>query len=324
MKTNGYVEQYTKLAFRSGLFCILLMLSYSFASEAQRHQPNRSLDMILDIGKQNVNVGESLYATVRILNNGSLPANVRRNLFPQAGRVQIQITTDQGRKFLFKPLSVTFDVSPLSKLDPGTEIGATFPIFYGGVGWTIVNKPGEYIIQAMYKFRSETEEFTLRSNSITVTVLPADSAGKFLTEGQEALQAGKFLLWQGGDHLDQGIEHLKALIAKYPESVLADYAGAALGTSLSREFKDFTKDQLRLPKYKEALGYFEKIRTENLPPYLKILKTLAHARCFLSLGQNEQGAQLLGQARELTRDLPKWHPVLTLLKELESKLSYTP
>ena len=70
-------------------------------------------------------------------------------------------------------------------------------------------------------------------------------------------EQGRFLLFEGGDHLTSGMQKLAELATKYPESDLAKYANFSLGIRHLTEFADFTKKQVRQPDTKKSMSHFK-------------------------------------------------------------------
>jgi len=53
------------------------------------------------------------------------------------------------------------------------------------------------------------------------------------------------LLFEGGDHLVNGIKNITELAEKYPNTVLGAYANASLGIHLSKDFKDLVQNKIQ-------------------------------------------------------------------------------
>lgn len=321
MNTAQVMNPWPKRLLQYGLMTVMTMVLPSISTHAQTAT---DLQLIFEIGKTTLQVAEPVYATVRLVNNGSTPVNVHGTLFPQGEAVQIEIMDAAGHRSIFQPLAETFHVAPMRALTPGSEISASFPIFYGGKGWTVTQHPGTYVLRAIYvKPRSKAVEIT-RSDAVTVTVSEFDGAGQFLMEGKAGSQAGKFLLWQGGDHLKEGMTRLTDLIARFPQSVLTDYANMALGRSLAREFKDYSRDKVRPPQCNEALLYLGQARAQNLPLYLKISRAVEQARCLIHLGRKDEAADRINEAKRLIDNQQKWQFFVAHLNGLESDRAQTP
>ena len=98
----------------------------------------------------------------------------------------------------------------------------------------------------------------IESNIIDVIVRkPKDKAEeeqvKLITGKEQAL----LFLFEGGDHLTEGLDQLTKLAQQYPQSVLGSYANAVLGLHWSRECKDFKNKRVRKPNYEMARSFLE-------------------------------------------------------------------
>ena len=201
------------------------------------------------------------------------------------------------------PLTLIDSDMPMVVLKPREVTGDVVPIFYGARGWTFP-EPGTYTITAGFK-PAGNKQLMFKAKPLTLTV-GTDTAGALVVkEGLTGDEAGKFLLWQSGDHLRKGIALLGNITEKYPDSVISDYAGFAMGKSLSRHFKDFSTRKIRLPDYKRSLEYLKKVRAEKLPLYLRIQYNLARARCHAELKEPKQATGLINQTRKLMTDRPE-------------------
>jgi hypothetical protein len=82
-------------------------------------------------------------------------------------------------------------------------------------------------------------------------------------------EQGKFLLFESGDHLTDGISSLHNLVNKFPESQLANYANFALGKNFATDFKDFQKGRIRKAKTDKSIAYLNKTRNKEIGSYFK-------------------------------------------------------
>ncbi|WP_447978401.1 hypothetical protein [Candidatus Nitrospira bockiana] len=272
-------------------------------------EPSGALKLVLTTDKPQVLLGEPVYVTVQLLNTGASPVEVFQNLDPEVGALQVDVTGPQGA-FGYVPYAIADSEIRLEPLAPRAEVSAVVPIFYGGRGWTFT-QPGDYTIQAVYT-NPVRRSMPVRSNPLSITV-QRHAAGEFLMKGEAGEEAGKFLLWQQGDHLRKGLRRLTDLIEQYPDSPLGDYARLALGLNLSRSFKDYSIGQVRKPDYEVANRYLQKVEPARLPASLQIETHLAHARSLLQLGRGEEARRLVDDARRIAGDRT---PLLSRLKEV--------
>ena len=237
--------------------------------------PVSSLQLILSAHRQTFLLGEPIYVTATLRNGSDAVIPVLGNLDPQVGALELFISADGTERQLFSPTAIADVGGPLIDLGPGSEITATVPMFFGARGWTF--PPGVYSVTATY---DDNFAGAVQSNEIQFSVSDDDAApGAFLVSGSSGVDAGKFLLWRGGDHLTAGIERLNSLIATHPTSPLVDYARFALGVSRSRSFMNYIRKELRKPDCPAATDHLGQVNTERFPAYLIALKQTAEADC---------------------------------------------
>jgi hypothetical protein len=286
------------------------MLAASSPSRAQDAQS--PLRITLDTGKRDFELGEPVYATVTVTNAGSVPTAVFPNLYPEVGVVGIEIAFAGEAPEPFVPLAVDDVETTTQELAPGASLSVVFPIFYGAKGWTFA-RPGAYTLHATY---AHARTGSALSEPVTIQVRPGTGAGSFLlAEGPAGDEAGRFLLWQAGDHLRRGIARLETLIERYPDSVPADHARLALGKSLSEAFRDYSIDRVRPPDYARALELVGPIEVARLAPYPTLQVDLIEARAYSGLGQDDRATAAARRAVEAVRARPAFRSEAELMLE---------
>ena len=141
---------------------------------------------------------------------------------------------------------------------------------------------------------------------------PGDGGGQqLLREGKASQEAGKFLLWQSGDHLRAGIALLTEIADAYPRSVLSDYINLAIGRNLSRPFRDYDIGKLREADPDAALRKLEKVNADRLPPYLQVDAHVATSNALAVKGDRAAATRALERARRIVKE----RPALQLLLE---------
>ena len=275
-----------------------------------RSQDTENVELILETDKARVVLSEPVYLTVRLRNVGTVPVEAAELLDPQTGVVSINVVSPAGTSRGFLPLLYSDVTIPSRRLRPNDEIAAVFPVFFGSLGWTFP-QPGKYRLSASYGSNQGEASHKLVSNQLSMVVTSGDEAGSLLIDdSNESFEAGKFLLWQQGDHLKAGLARLQRILATYPESVLADYIRFALGRNFSRSFRDYSRGRVRAPDCHAALSYLEDIKADVLPRYLQILQALAQARCHALQGSQEEAERFLKHAEALGEGRPEFRLVL--------------
>ncbi len=269
-----------------------------------------NLELIAEVEKQSFVLGEPVYLSVQLRYTGHTAVTVARVLHPQAGTVGVQITSPENEAVTFSSLFYADVTAPQSTIGQGEAITAVFPIFFGAQGWTF-SKPGHYQISATYYDSERKNAKPVQSNSVNLTVSKENGAGTLLmNESIESREAGKLFLWRQGDHLRAGMAHLSQIIQKHPESPISDYANLALGSNLAQPFRDYAAKKIRQPDYAAALAYLQKVRSSQLPRYLKIQKNLDQARCLFGTGDTASAGDLLRDAQALSEGRMEYQPLL--------------
>ncbi|BCA56458.1 hypothetical protein W02_35980 [Nitrospira sp. KM1] len=284
-------------------FCAMALLPamlFAGHGQAQESTGSASLELRLELQKTALVLGEPAYATIHIKNVGANPAEVNKILDPQTGAVHIELSSAGTPRLSFLPLFYADTVDPRMALEPGEEVAAAFPIFYGALGWSLT-RPDTYHVSAWYGGSRKSSNQILRSNMVAVTVSEEGGIGaSLMDDGQSSQEAGKFLLWQRGDHLQAGQRLLTDLIAKHPDSPVSDYALLAFGRNLSRDFRNYAAGQVRQADCRSALEYFHRVKADRLPVFLQIQLQLDEARCRIKMDEPSEAGKAFEQAERLS------------------------
>lgn len=295
---------------------LLLLADYGLGQE----RPPLSLELTLEIDKADLVLGEPVYAIVRLTNIGAAPVDVAKVLDPQTGDVQIDVAGSVRPTFRFLPLFYADALQARVPLAPAEKIAAAFPIFYGALGWTF-ERPGTYRVTAAYRQLGGTQGEPVRSNSVTVTI--ADEGGpraSLLERTPASEEAGKFLLWQRGDHLQQGQSLLKRLQQQYPDSPVIEYVWLAFGRNLNRAFRNYAIGRIRPIDCEAALPYLQQVQSERISAYLQIQKHIDEARCLAILSLPALASVEMRRAQALAGDRPEFRLLLQQAARLEPAL----
>ena len=149
------------------------------------------------------------------------------------------------------------DFVPKEKvLGPGELVYGRAKIFYGARGYSFP-KVGTYKVRAEYQGLSDHYGRTINSNTVDVIIRPPknkeeEEQVRLIKGDQQAL----LFLFEGGEHLTDGINQLTRLAQEYPNSTLGSYANAVLGLHWSRDFADFRNKRVRKADHEKALYIF--------------------------------------------------------------------
>jgi len=228
-----------------------------FLSAVLASSPYAYAELKIDLrpDKEAYALGEPVIAYVSIKNVGASASKVPENFEPDFMTVRYYVAYDGEEEKRFTPWAIFDSDTTLVSLDPGQLAFGTARIFFGADGWTF-SKPGKYTLRAAYrsytspKFKIEVKKPTNKQEA---------DAAKLLLDSKEA---GYFLLFEGGDHLKEGIAKLNDLATKFPNSPLSAYANFALGANEVTEFADYSKNELRKANPAKAEMYFDRSKDQ--------------------------------------------------------------
>lgn len=305
----------TLLKSRLPLLLVALLWAAQISAGAHDTHPGRSekagqLELVVETDRSQLELGEPVYLTARLRNTGNSWVTVNPVLSPQAHTVTVHLADGREGPRRFLPLFFADLTVPEQRLGPGDEIAAVFPVFFGSLGWSLA-RPGESQVQLSAKIGGEE----LYSKELHLQVRDESPYAADLVDGSSASwEAGKFLMWQQGDHLTEGREMLQSLVSADGESILADYARLALGRSLARSFRDYTQDQLREPDCIGALEWLQAVRVDKLPTYSQIQHALSSATCHARLGDTGKARYFRNQAERLSAGRPEFDWIMSRVK----------
>src|SRR5262245_54478671 len=184
-------------------FAAVSLLASAFTGAQDRPA---TLRLAVEPSKADIVLGEPAYVTLTLTNTGSQPAKIQPDLNLESGFAHVRIAPAEGKAFTFVPLAIDDVAIAVRDLAPGASITAVNEIFFGGMGWSF-RGPGNYEITATFRSPGVAQ---VTSDRVTVRVAEGDGAGRFLfnTEPATQLEAGKFLVWQQGDHLRRALRVL--------------------------------------------------------------------------------------------------------------------
>ncbi len=219
--------------------------------------PKEELNFQIQMGKEEYLPGQPSISYLKLTNISAKNLPVIDKLSPEYNTVKFFIQKGEEEEVRFMPFVFYEFISEKITLKPNESIYGRAKIFYGANGYTFP-EPGTYKVRAEYHGLKDTLGTIIKSDTIEVKVREPRNREE---EEQVQLIKGKeqalFLLFEGGDHLTEGINQLTRLAQQYPQSILGSYASVALGLHWSKEFKDFKNNRVRQANYEMARSYLE-------------------------------------------------------------------
>jgi hypothetical protein len=291
--------------------CLIIMsvtLLFPFHLNARE-----SVALTIKADKRAFTLGEPIIIYVSLTNTGRTATEVMRILEPDGGFVEYWVKRPDGKDVAFLPWAHKDHPSPLQRLSPGEAVRAEAKIFFGGDGWTFT-KPGRYEIRAVYLRK-------MNSNRLTVTVLsPADEATKRAADlFLRSDEVGKFLLFEGGDHLSDGIRRLEQAANQFPQTPHASYANFALGANLMQDFSNFKVNRLRRAEPHRAIKYLEKARAYPLTFHYTVNTHLSLIEGYKRVGDSRKAKTVsVDLERVISTKFRDFQPLLQDIRKRQS------
>jgi len=245
----------------------VLVLLVCGALCAAAPEASAELSLTLSTHKAEFALGEPIVveATLRCSN---APARISGRLDPGYTYTSYFVRGPDGKEQLFEPLAHIESVPTERTLQPGESLQASAKLFFGARGWTF-GIPGGYQVRAVFLGAIQPPG-DVSSNLLSLTVrAPASTDEQEQARLIMGEEQGKFLIWEGGDHLTQGVQALTTLADRYPDSPHGSYANFALGISYSRPFKNFKTNVFRPANLELARTHLGKVRLPLLAPSLR-------------------------------------------------------
>ncbi len=269
--------------------------------------------------KQSVELGEPIYLALRVTNMRQEPVNIIGGLRPGGGLIEIYSIGANGKKVFLAPLSES-DFGGSTTLAPKQTIGDVFPIFFGANGWNFKNA-GEYRISAQIKVPTK-DGFSSFSSEPAVLKVESSKAGQALFSGDDrsSMEAGKFLLWRSGDHLEAGIKHLSSVSEQYPNSALSSYISAARAQNYSEPFANYIVRKVRAPRCQQANSLRKLVKTNVLTENLLIEDYISQAKCYAESQDWKEANKALDAGFKLSADRPEFRAYSQSIAKMQKRL----
>ncbi len=288
--------------------------------------PGSGLQLEVRPFKSTVELGEPVYLAIRLTNTGQEPRTVAGHLPPGEGLLDVFIAGPGDQFVEFSPLGESdFGEAARIALTPGESTGDVAPVFVGGNGWTFT-EVGPYRISASLLVPGKDGGFAaFRSEPASLDVVEAEAGRRLLaTEPKTLLEAGKFLLWRSGDHLQAGQAALASIAEALPQSALAAYVQSAFARSFSESFADYRVGVVRPPDCARAAVHRAAVDTARLPANLQIEDEIAMARCHALEGELRSALRHLSGAAKLADGRPELAPLAARVAEMQENLGKAP
>jgi hypothetical protein len=286
------------------------------ATPAAAQDAGSGLAVTAELEKQEFALGEPVYLIVRLHNRGAREARLPNVLQEVNGFLHVHVTGPQGAPRVYVPLAQADDEGALV-LEAGASASSVVPVFFGAAGWTFP-VPGDYSLVTAITVPGSTEP--VRSQPVRLQVRPDPAGARLVRRTRGGFEAGRFLLWQSGDHLTAGRALLDSIAREAPRSPVAQHALFVEGRANSRSFSDFRARRVREPEPRRALETLGRADERALPRYVLIQKRLAEASSHIQLGEAGPARARLGQARQLIASDPAFAPLAEQVRRLEGAL----
>ncbi len=270
--------------------------------------------------KQSVELGEPIYLALRVTNMRREPVKIIGGLRPGDGLIEIYSIDVNKEKVLLAPLSES-DFGGSTTLAPKQAMGDVFPIFFGANGWNF-KEVGEYRIFVQLKLQTE-DGFSSFSSEPAVIKVESSKAGQalFSVDDLRSIEAGKFLLWRSGDHLESGIKHLTLISKQNPNSAISSYIFAALVRNYSEPFANYIVGKVREPSCQQASSLREMIKTNVLTENLLIEDYISQAKCHAESQSWREAKKALDAGYKLSAGRPEFMAYSQSIAEMQKRLS---
>jgi hypothetical protein len=235
-------------------------------------------------------LGEPVVLGVKVINTGKEPRQVPKNLKPEFGMIQYEISRNGGAFERFTPWALKEQVDAYAMLAPDASLEDDADIFFDGRKW-VFNQPGDYQVRA----RGRNLQSRALSFKVTAPGSTAEKAAADLLLANP--EAGLFLVLRGGDHLEKGKSTLEQVAKSVPGTAIAAHANLSLGLNQLQSAPNFNSKTVRAPDPTAAAAFLQRVDTKLLPQEKTAQTMLGRASAFRQLGQE-------GAAREIEEKLP--------------------
>lgn len=300
-------------------------VSPSSAKSPAKRIETKSLKLTIKTEQSQYVVGEPVYVIGKLTNIGKQALRLHSEVSPGDGATQVFVTSGDGKTAVFRPIAnYDVDSSVFQNFEPGAETADVFPVFFGAQGWTFT-QPGKYILQAVYESPAKSGQIlSVASNSIDINIVKTmDGSGEMLVNQKDpaSFEAGKFLLWQAGDHLVKGIELLDRVVNTYPDSRLAQYIHYAKAKNLSQPFANYLTKKVRAPQCDKTLQYIKQLKGIEFVSNIHVQIQFSKLRCELRSKKIKDAHSSLDKIKSIMGERPEYRALGDRMQEMEMSIN---
>lgn len=291
------------------------------AEPPSQPMPTEDLDLQIALGGDSYSLGEPVYLTLRLRNTGSESLRVFGSLDPTDGATEVLVRLAGAPWSSFVPLvEVDNDDGIFTSLDVGEVLGNVAAIFFGAPGWTFA-EPGDYQVKAIFQ-TSGSDGRTLQVTSPTLELEIRPSAAGTLLVGSDlaSVEAGKFLTWRAGDHLEAGQALLRQVLETDERSPLSDHIHSAFAHSQGEAFSDYRQGRVRAPDCDRAIAHLDAVVSDRLPEHVRLENTIMRGKCASRHGAPGAARRYFDEAREMARGKPEYRGTRARIDRLRGRL----
>jgi hypothetical protein len=210
------------------------------------------------------------------------PTEVVRCLEPGYGFVEYIVKTPEGKEFTFVPWAYKEHPQPVKTLAGGGVIRKEAKIFFGANGWTFTT-PGEYTLKAVYMKEIESNEWP-----ISIVTPYGGKHQEIADHFMGNPEVGYFLLFEGGDHLEEGKKRLELAATMLANNEFGVYSSFVLGANLLQDFANFKEKKLRKANLELAVNFLERARAKTFSFHQAVYTHVYLEEAYRKMGQPER------------------------------------
>lgn len=274
----------------TNLMAVAFLMASSLVASGQTLQ-NLKLELISSFGA--FELGEPVSVQVRLTNEGGIGTPVAKFLGPDFGFVTYRIDGVMASRE-FAPIMLKELGQPFETLAPGDSIQQVVDLFYDSDGWNFTER-GTYTVYATYMGTVEAEPLTL--------TIAGPEDGTAMEAAQMLInsdQAGRYMLFRGGNHLTEGREVVQR-VAQMSAGRQASHAKIALGLSLLTPERDFATGTVREADPERALELLEEAEMGSIALERRVEGQQGLATALRAVGRSEDASALETGLRDALR-----------------------